>query len=107
MATISTTPWSNFSDSDYSLEQLITASLINLNTGPRSGWTKGNLKLRVREPDGTLNRGGIIAAGNVLAGARGGVDAPPAAKRAAARTLIGMYAQIKLDPPDSVRSMAA
>src|ERR1700751_4269589 len=102
MASISDKPWSQFSASDYTLEQDRRACLIDLNTGSPSNATKGNLKLPVREPDGTRNRTGIIAAGNRLAGAGGGVQAPPAAKRAAARALIGLYAQIKLSPPDSV-----
>src|SRR6266702_3132182 len=107
MATISTKPWSSFSQADYSDDQWYAACLINLNTGPRSSWSKGKAKLPVREPSGALNANAISAAAGVLAGARGGVDAPPAAKKAAARQLVAMYSQLRQDPPQSLRNLAA
>jgi hypothetical protein len=100
-------PWGSFTAADYTAEQWIAACLINLNAGPRSSWSKGKAKLPVREPSGALNRNGVHAAAAVLAGARGGVDAPPDVKRAAARKLLGLYAQLKETAPDSVRRMAA
>ena len=104
---ISDKPWSSFSDADYrDAGALCDASLINLNDGPRSAWTKGNCKLQVREPGGALNRGGVHAVASVLAGGRGGVDAPPEAKRAAAKKLVGLYGQLKEDPPESLRRLA-
>lgn len=104
---ISDEPWGNFSDADYAdAGALCDASLINLNTGPRSGWTKGNCKLRIFEPDGDLNRNGMAAAAAVLAGARGGVDAPAAAKGAAARRLLAHYRSADETPPDSLIRMA-
>jgi hypothetical protein len=104
---ISERPWGQFSDADYAdAGALCSASLINLNTGPRSGWSKGNCKLRVYEPAGALNRAGVHAAAAVLAGARGGVDAPADQKRAAARRLLGLYRQLDEQPPDSLRALA-
>lgn len=109
---ISDKPWGQFSDSDYAdAGALCDASLINLNSGPRSGWTKANCKLRVFEPTGdgqrgSLNRNGVHAAAAVLAGGRGGVDAPAPAKRAAARKLIAFYRQLKEEAPNSIRSLA-
>lgn len=104
---VSNEPWSNFSDSDYpDAGAYCDASLINLNEGPRRDWTKANCKLRVYEPDGDLNRNGVHAAASVLAGGRGGVDAPAAAKRAAARKLMGLYRECGESPPDSLRMMA-
>lgn len=104
---ISNEPWSNFSDSDYpDAAALCDASLINLNTGPRRDWTKANCKLRVYEPDGDLNRNGVAAAWNRLAGAGGGVMAPSAAKRAAARKLMQLYRQCGMPVPDAMRQMA-
>ena len=104
---VSNEPWSNFSDGDYAdAGALCDASLINLNDGSRSGWTKANCKLRVYEPDGDLNRNGVHAAAAVLAGGRGGVQAPPAAKRSAARKLMSLYRQLKEAPPESLRRLA-
>lgn len=60
---------------------------------------KSDHKLPVREADGTLNRNGVHAAA-VLAGARGGVDAPPERKRSAARQLVRFYAEMNETPPD-------
>lgn len=99
---VSTKPWGQFTDSDYTLEQLRRASLIVLGDGS----TKDQLKLRVREPDGTLNRNGVHAAAAVLAGGRGGVQAPPDKKRAAAKALIRLYNQIGDEPPDSLKRLA-
>lgn len=104
---VSNEPWSNFSDSDYAdAGAFCDASLINLNQGPRREWTKANCKLRVYEPDGDLNRNGVHAAAAVLAGGRGGVQAPPEAKRSAARKLVSLYLQLKEQPPDSLRRLA-
>ncbi len=105
---VSEKPWGQFSDADYADPgALCDASLINLNSGSRSDWTKGNCKLRVYEPGGALNRNGCHAAASVLAGGRGGVDAPPAAKAAAARKLVSLYrSDLKEDPPDSLVALA-
>ena len=104
---LSDEPWSNFSQADYAdAGALCDASLINMNVGPRTGWTKGNCKLPVREPDGDLNRNGMAAAAAALAGARGPIDASAAAKGAAARTLVGHYRSAGETPPDSLVRMA-
>lgn len=105
---VSNEPWSNFSDSDYSdAGAFCDASLINLNDGPRSGWTKANCKLRYKEPDGDVNRNGVHAAAAVLAGGRGGVQAPADAKRAAARKLVSVYRNdLKETPPESLMRLA-
>jgi len=108
MAQISNAPWGSITAADYKdAAAYADACLINLNTGPRSRWSKDKAKLPVRQPDGKLNRNAVFAAAGVLAGARGGVDAPADAKRAAARKLLSLYAQLKETAPDSVRRMAA
>jgi hypothetical protein len=101
---ISNKPWSQFSESDYSIEQWRRACLIDMG-GDREN--KGNFKLPVREPDGTLNRNGVHAAAAALAGARGGVQAPPEQKRRAARALMRLYSELVEDPPESVRRIAS
>lgn len=107
MVAVSDEPWSNFSTSDYpDAGSYCDACLINTNTGPRSAWSKGNCKLPVREPDGDVNRNAVHAAAAVLAGSRGGVDAPPAAKRSAAMALMRLYGMCQEPPPDSLRRLA-
>lgn len=102
---ISNAPWSSVTPADYpSPESYCAACLIDLNTGRKS---KGACKLPVREPGGALNRNAVHAAAAALVGARGGVDAPPAAKRAAARKLLAFYRELEETPPESVRQMAS
>jgi hypothetical protein len=100
---VSNKPWSSFSASDYTPEQYKRACLIVLGDGA----TKDQCKLPVREPDGTLNVNAVHAAAAVLAGSRGGVQAPPADKKKAARALIRLYGQINDEPPDSLKRLAA
>lgn len=100
---ISNKPWSQFAESDYTLEQWKRACLIDMG-GDRE--SKSNYKLPVREPDGALNRNGVHAAAAALAGARGGVNASPEQKRKAARELLRLYRELKEDPPESLRRLA-
>jgi len=107
MAGVSNKPWGSISQADYpTVEAYCGAGLINENTGPRSSWTKENCKLPVHEPGGALNANGVHAAAARLAGAGGGVHASPAAKKAAARKLIGHYRTLGEPAPDSIRRMA-
>lgn len=99
---VSNTPWSQFSQADYTPEQWRRACLIHLADDD----VKDHHKLPVREPDGTLNRNAVHAAAAVLAGARGGVDAPPEQKRRAARQLLRLYREMDETPPESLRRMA-
>jgi HK97 family phage major capsid protein len=101
---ISDKPWSDFKESDYSLEQWHAACLIHLHDGEPT--SKEQCKLPVREPDGTLNRNGVHAAAAALAGARGGVDAPEDEKRKAARALVRLYREMDEEPPESIRQLA-
>jgi hypothetical protein len=98
---ISNKPWSAFTEADYTPEQFCRAALIDLNPSGEEK-TKGRCKLPVKEPDGSLNRNGVHAAAGVLAGARGGVDAPPEQRRAAARKLLGYYRELDEQPPPSL-----
>jgi hypothetical protein len=104
---ISDKPWGSITEADYpSAAAFCAACLINLNTGPASDWTKGQCKLPVREPGGALNRNAVHAAAGVLAGARGGVDAPPEERRRAARRLLALYRELDEEAPDTVRRLA-
>jgi HK97 family phage prohead protease len=104
-ASVSDKPWSNFSAADYSPQQWRRACLID--TGQGDPDNKGRYKLPVREPDGTLNRNGCHAAASVLGGGRGGVQASPDAKKAAARKLASLYrSELNEDPPPSLTGVA-
>jgi len=101
---ISNAPWSAITQADYTPEQWRRACLID--TGEGDPNSKSRYKLPVKEPNGDVNRNGMHAAAAVLAGARGGVNAPADAKRAAARKLLALYHQAGEDPPETVRMMA-
>lgn len=101
---VSDKTWSDFSAADYSLEQYRAATLIH---PAEESENKGDYKLPVKEPDGTVNRNAVHAAASALAGGRGGVDAPTEQKTQAAKTLVGLYRnQLKEDPPDSLLELA-
>ena len=67
---------------------------------------QANGKLPVMEPNGDINTNAVHAAASALAGGRGGVKAPPAVKKAAARKLVKIYDQMQEDVPDSIKNMA-
>lgn len=97
-------PWSDFGESDYTLEQWHRACLIHLHDGTPT--SKAQCKLPVREPDGTLNRNAIYAAAAALAGARAPLDAPAEQKRRAARKLIELYREMGEIAPESTYRIA-
>jgi hypothetical protein len=102
---VTNTPWDG-SAARYTPEQWKRATLID--TGEGDPASKDRYKLPVYEPNGDLNQNALGAAAGALNGARGkGVQAPPAAKKAAAKKLIGLYRQAKMDPPDSLKSLAS
>lgn len=104
METVSNTPWGEFKESDYSLEQWRRACLIS---PPEQSDAKADYKLPVREPSGTLNRAGCHSAAAALAGARGGVNASVDQKRSAAKRLTSLYRnQLEEDPPESLLRLA-
>lgn len=80
--------------------------LINTNTGPKANWTKGNCKLPVKEPDGTVNVNALHAAASVLAGGQGGVAAASTDKKSAAKQLKTLYGRLGEPLPPSIKQMA-
>jgi hypothetical protein len=98
---ISTKPWSDYKESDYTLTQWHNACLIHQHDGPPT--SKSDDKLPVKTPDGVLNKNGVIAAAAALAGARGGVDATTEQKTAAKKALIGYYNQMNMPLPASLQ----
>uniref|UniRef100_A0A7J3SM33 Uncharacterized protein n=1 Tax=Fervidicoccus fontis TaxID=683846 RepID=A0A7J3SM33_9CREN len=103
---ISNKPWGQVSESDYKdAETFCKYCLIDLNE-PGQDKTKALCKLPVYEPNGALNRNAVHAAAAALAGARGGVSAPLEEKRAAARKLLRLYAELKEEAPESIKKLA-
>lgn len=101
--TVSEKPWSDYSEADYTPEQWHAACLIHQHEGAPTA--KSQCKLPVRTPNGTLNRNGVHAAAAALAGARGGVDATPAEKSAAARAIVRLYGQLDEKAPPSMMAL--
>ena len=65
--------------------------------------TKGDCKLPIREPDGTLNENAIVAATIRIHQ----TDAPTELKRKAARKLVSLYRNVlKREPPQSLLKLA-
>lgn len=106
MTTISDAAWDGSASRWPDAASYAEACLINLNTGPRADWTKDLCKLPVREPSGAINRNAVHAAAAALAGGRGGVQASAEAKKAAARKLKRLYADLKEAVPPSIARMA-
>ena len=105
MATFSDAAWDGSASRWPTAEAYCESCLIDANDG-EGPKVKSLCHLPIKEPDGTYSVNGIHAAAAALAGGRGGVDAPPAAKRAAARKLKRLYAEMKEDCPPSIARMA-
>ncbi|SRR5579875_1228928 len=98
-------PWDGSASKYPTTEAYCAACLIDTN---ESGQDKvqAKCKLPIKEPNGDYNENAIHAAAAALAGARGGVQASPADKKKAARTLVRLYGQMKQDAPDSLKKLA-
>lgn len=102
------TPWTGPTLSDFggNVNAYCDASLIDLNDGTGRK-TAGNCKLQIkRNADAPVNMGALRACAAILAGARGGVVAPADAKRAAARRLVSLMRQAKMQPGDNLMRMS-
>lgn len=97
---ISETPWSDYKESDYSIEQWHRACLVHEHQGAPT--SKAQCKLPVRTPAGVLSRAGVHAAAAALAGARGGVHASTDQLAAAHTALMRLYAKLNEEMPDSM-----
>lgn len=97
---LSEKPWSDYTASDYSIEQWHNACLIHQHDGAPT--SKSQCKLPVKTPNGAVNRNAIHSAAAALAGARGGVHASSEEKASAAKSLIRLYHQMDEEPPPSL-----
>lgn len=102
MAVVNTT-WngqaSRFDDAQWQASCLV-------DRGQEFNTAKTRYAVPVKEPNGDVNSNAVHAAAAVLAGARGGVQAPPAAKKQAARKLVRLYALLDESPPESLTRLA-
>src|SRR5262249_2508609 len=103
---LSSKPWNAPSVGGFGggVDRYCKACLIDLNTGGQK--TAGNCKLPYKEPNGDVNVNALRAIAAVLGGARGGVQAPPDAKKAAARKLVGLMKSANMTPGDPTLKMA-
>ncbi len=98
---VSDTPWGNFSQADYTVEQWKAACLIDSGQGDPN--SKERYKLPVREPDGTLNRNALAAAAGRLNQVKG---MSPEDMRIVAKKLISLYKEAEAEPPEALIMMA-
>lgn len=100
-AAVSDKAWSDFSESDYTIEQWRKACLIGPSEPSES---KADYKLPVREPDGTLNRNAVHAAASRIGQVK---DVDDDTLKAAAKALVGLYKnELDEDPPESLLKLA-
>lgn len=98
---VSNTPWSQFSQADYTPQQWRRACLIDTEQGNED--SKDRYSLPVREPSGTVNRNGVHAAAARI----NQVSVSADKKRTAARALVRLYrSELDEEPPESLRSLA-
>ncbi len=98
-------PWDGSASRWPDAQKMAESCLINQNTGNPKNWKKDACKMPIKEPSGEYNVNAIHAAAAALAGGRGGVQASPAEKKAAAKKLASLYARMHEDPPPSLKRM--
>lgn len=101
---VSNKPWGDFTKADYNDEQWQKACLYCDSDCLDDGTPKQCCKLPVKEPDGTLNRNGVIAAYSALRGARGGVKGiSDAEKEKLFAKLKTLYKEAEIDIPEEMQ----
>jgi hypothetical protein len=98
--TVSEKPWSDYSESDYSLEQWHNACLIHLHDGPPT--SKTQCKLPIKTPAGVINKNGVSAALAALHGARAPLKAPADQKAKVERRLQALSSQFSSQKASSL-----
>ncbi len=98
---LSSKPWDGDASNYDTADDFCSACLVDENDGggPK---TKSKCHLPVREPGGAYNRVALGQAAARLAQ----TSIPPAARKAAARKLVALYARFDLSIPDSLKNMA-
>lgn len=106
VAHVSDKPWSDYKESDYSLQQWHDACLVHQHTGG-TPTSKTECKLPVKTPNGVLNRNGVHAAAAALAGARSSINLTVPQKGEAARKIASLYTQLNEKPSPKLIEMKA
>lgn len=105
MTTFTDAPWdgaaSNYKDTD----SYCSACLIDANPSGQKK-VQANCKLPYKTPDGAVSKGALRAISGALQGSRGGVEASPEDKRAAARKIIPLMKEAKIDVGDGLYKVA-
>lgn len=105
MTTFTDAPWdgsaSNYKDTD----AYCSACLIDQNdgSGPK---VQAKCKLPYKTPSGAVSKGALRAISGALQGSRGGVEASPDDKRAAAKKIIPLMKEAKIDVGDGLYKVA-
>jgi hypothetical protein len=99
-------PWDGSASKYADTDAYCKACLIDTNA-PGADKVQANCKLPVYEPSGAVNTNALGSAAAALAGARGGLKGVSSAdKKAAARKLLRLYGEAKMDAPPSLKNMA-
>lgn len=96
----SNTPWSNFTQSDYTPEQWRDACLVHLSDG---GNEKEAYKLPIKEPSGKINWNAVQAAASRIDQLK---DISASQITRAAKTLMSLYRQAGKSAPPNIRKAA-
>jgi hypothetical protein len=105
MANFVNRPWST-PETKLDAEDFCSVCLIDLNE-PGKPKVKSKCKLPVKSsPDSPYNVNALRAAALALVGARGGVDAPPDAKRQAAKKLVRLFREANIPVFPSLAKIA-
>lgn len=105
MTTFTGASWNN-PVSDLDADAYCAVCLIDTNPEGKQK-VKDNCKLPIRsKPGAPVNTNALSAAAAALMGARGGIDASPADKRAAAKAIVNYERQAKMEPSDGILKLA-
>lgn len=106
MTTFSDAAWdgsaSNYSDTD----AYCAACLIDENA-PGEKKVQAKCHLPYKTPSGAVSKAALRAIAGVLQGSRGGVQAASASKKKAARTVVRLMQEAKMEPGQGLKDMAS
>lgn len=106
MTTFTDRPWDGRAARFSSTEAYCASCLIDENESGKPK-TQDNCKLPIREPNGNVNKNAIRAAAGALEGSRGQtVQASAESKKSAARTLVRLMGEAKMQAGDGLKKLA-
>lgn len=105
MTTFTDAPWNGAASNYSSTEAYCSACLIDQNDAGEKK-VQSKCKLPYRTPSGAVSKGSLRTISGVLQGSMGGVDASPDEKRAAAKKIIPLMKEAKIDIGDGLYKVA-